>query len=191
MSEAIHIPVGKYHALIDTSDAPLVNQYNWSPMETRGLIYALASKSGRDKNLYMHRLIMGEPDGKSVDHINRNPLDNRRRNLRVVGQRKNIANAGEFSHNTSGYRGVTKFRNGWRAQTKYRNNGFHYHVSTKSYKTPIEAALVRDEMMRLIHGKIVFENFPGIKPPKYAKDEANRVVSRLWERIEIKTAKAA
>lgn len=47
------------------------------------------------KNQYIHRLITNCPDGKVVDHINRNTLDNRRVNLRVVSKSANMFNQEE------------------------------------------------------------------------------------------------
>lgn len=40
--------------------------------------------TGQCRAVYLHRHITSAPRGKYVDHINRNPLDNRSRNLRVV-----------------------------------------------------------------------------------------------------------
>lgn len=59
------------------------------------------------KHAYLHRLIMGceKGDGKTVDHINRNKLDNRRENLRIVTKAKNQVNVKRTS-NTFGVRGV-------------------------------------------------------------------------------------
>ncbi len=48
------------------------------------------------------------PNDKTVvDHINHNPFDNRRQNLRVVSIKVNIENRGKLNrNNSSGYRGV-------------------------------------------------------------------------------------
>jgi len=44
------------------------------------------------KSVRLHRMIMGEPQGMEVDHINRNTMDNRRVNLRVVTKTENLKN---------------------------------------------------------------------------------------------------
>jgi hypothetical protein len=45
-------------------------------------------------------------DGKSVDHINGNPLDNRRENLRICTQQENSWNQRKRRTNTCGFKGV-------------------------------------------------------------------------------------
>ncbi len=140
--------------LLNKYDYEKVSKYHWHTFEYRGLWYATTSING--KTVYMHRLIMDAPDGTYVDHKNRNGLDNRRRNLRVTNQSTNIANAGMFSHNTSGYRGVVWFRGYWRAQLKFHKT----IVQSGGYADPKLCALIRDEMARRLHGSTTFINLP-------------------------------
>ena len=63
-------------------------------------------------NKLLHRIIMDAPDDKMVDHINGNPLDNRRENLRLCSNQENNRNKGKKSDNTSGFKGVS-----WSKQT--------------------------------------------------------------------------
>lgn len=77
----------------------------------------------------MHRVIMELPEGCKdvVDHLNHNPLDNRKNNLRVTTQGKNCYNKSKQSNNTSGCPGVTfdKSKNKWVAFISYaRKNIF-------------------------------------------------------------------
>ena len=68
-----------------------------------------------------------------IDHINRNPVDNRRSNLRVVSH---IINC----HNKSGQHGICKTACGkkWRARLMYNHKEYSVHCATKE-----EAALKR------------------------------------------------
>ena len=73
----------------------------------------------RGKPIRLHRLILGLEEGDKiwVDHRNRNGLDNRRENLRLVTPSQNAQNTGVTSRTTSGVRGVTyeRPRKRWRA----------------------------------------------------------------------------
>lgn len=50
------------------------------------------------------------PDGLVIDHINRNPLDNRLDNLRACTHQENLFNRNVPKHNTSGVVGVSLFK---------------------------------------------------------------------------------
>lgn len=55
------------------------------------------------KQVYLHRLILGNLcDGFKVDHINRNPLDCRKENLRIVTDAENSRNT-RRAHNHEVY----------------------------------------------------------------------------------------
>ena len=78
-----------------------------------------------------HRLawfyMCGEWPKLNIDHINRNPSDNRLVNLRDVTQKQNLQNAGKRSDNTSGHPGVSwyKQRSKWRARIKHNQKNIH------------------------------------------------------------------
>lgn len=76
-------------------------------------------------NYYNHRLVWYIhngliPKNKYVDHINRNRMDNRIENLRLVSFTGNTQNASIRSDNSSGVRGVSWFSptKKWRARIK-------------------------------------------------------------------------
>ena len=83
----------------------LVDEPDWHRL--RHAAWGIASKgyvSGRyeRKRQYLHRVVCGLqpgqrwPDGSRIviDHLNRDPLDNRRANLRICTQKDNCANRG-------------------------------------------------------------------------------------------------
>lgn len=97
-------------ALIDDEDAALVDGHSW---HLSGPGYAAAKIKG--KEVYLHRLLTGATKGQEVDHINRDRLDNRRANLRLVDHLTNMQNTGSRDGSTSRYRGVSwhKERRKW------------------------------------------------------------------------------
>lgn len=90
----------------------------------------------------LHRLIMGlgRNDHRQVDHINRNPLDNRRENLRVVSASENQFNKRLlFRNNTSGYKGVSLHKKSGRYSAFIQENGKRRWLGY-SFKTAEDAA---------------------------------------------------
>lgn len=81
---------------IDESDAGLVEQFHWCLSGARGRDYAVGYRKDAPRKgqslVYLHRLLTGAPRGAIVDHINGDPLDNRRVNLRMCSQSDNVMN---------------------------------------------------------------------------------------------------
>lgn len=77
---------------------------------------------GFEGRIYLaHRLIWLMVYGVSprvIDHINRDPSDNRLTNLRAVTQRENLMNVGLRKDNKSGVRGVFLWNGKWRARQR-------------------------------------------------------------------------
>lgn len=86
----------------DPEDEDLFKSRKWRIHRSSG--YLCAKING--KFVYFHRAVLGFPNG-IVDHINRNKLDNRKKNLRVVCRHINAVNRDIQKNNTSGYRGVS------------------------------------------------------------------------------------
>ena len=111
------IPITKgRETIVDDEDYDYLNQWKWHAKEE----YVQRSFD----RMLMHRLLVGAKKGDIVDHINRNPLDNRRKNLRIVTQQQNCFNRSIQCNSTSGFQGVTlrkdrkNFKRPWRAAIK-------------------------------------------------------------------------
>jgi hypothetical protein len=78
--------------LIDKDDEARVQEHHWYTVTNCNYIGTGVCINGKKKTLYLHNFIMNRLDfsGKgvkeSVDHINRNGLDNRKANLRIASQ---------------------------------------------------------------------------------------------------------
>lgn len=89
----------------------------------------------KKKNVPMHRWMLGITDPRIiVDHINRNRLDCRKSNLRIVTPRQNSCNQGMFTTNKTGYKGVY-----------YANGAQRYEVKIGYYGRRIRLGSARNE----------------------------------------------
>ena len=115
---------------------------------------------------------MGAKKGEYIDHINHDGLDNRKENLRLVSQTENLANARLADNNTSGYRGVIRYRGKWKAQVKYHQRLMQSNeIIDKHF-----AAQVRDAMAYALFGNIAFFNLPKEQVSNKAVAEAERLL---------------
>jgi hypothetical protein len=106
------LPCGKT-LLFDAADEQLVLAHKWHMVNGYVQTETGSRKAGNRKMHRLHRMILQAQNGELVDHINRNPLDNRRSNLRIANKSQNGMNRGMQANNTSGFKGVSK---------NYKNN---------------------------------------------------------------------
>jgi hypothetical protein len=92
------------HFIIDKVDLEKVKEYCWYKNSEN---YVRSSSNGNTNTIGLHNLIMNPPEGYFVDHIDRNPLNNRRENLRICNKNENSFNRGIRSDSSSGVKGVT------------------------------------------------------------------------------------
>jgi hypothetical protein len=108
--------------VIDTADLPLVLDFigsnTWSILDSNipGKYYAYTGIKSKRSGL-LHRVIMGWPDKLTVDHINRDRLDNRRANLRNVTLKENCNNCIPKRPCGKGY-GFDKMTGKWRVRVR-------------------------------------------------------------------------
>lgn len=136
--KGIKLTKGKV-ALVDHEDYEYLSQWKW--YFNGG--YAVR---GCPKRILMHRLIAKTPDGFDTDHINRNKLDNRKANLRVVSRSQNLLNVNPRKDNKSGYVGIfwnSKNKN-WRSTISFAGRRFE----VGSFSSLYQAVCARKEAER-------------------------------------------
>jgi hypothetical protein len=96
---------------VSDEDYEMLANYRWrySPSrgEEHGYVCTDMKVDGKYRIVLMHRFLMQTPKGMETDHINRNKLDNRRENLRIVTRQQNQWNKGLPGNNKSGFLGVS------------------------------------------------------------------------------------
>jgi hypothetical protein len=159
---AIHrsVPVaGGSVAWVDQCDYSRIAALKWC-RHSQGYPVRGVGPRGHMRVVAMHHHVMQTVAGQRVDHINRNPLDNRRRNLRLCTHAENNRNKRMRSDNTSGYRGVIRDgrRGHWRAVIG--SDGEHHYLG--SFRGAKDAARAYDAAALVLHGSFASLNFPEV-----------------------------
>lgn len=147
----IHIEskYGKKIALIDTEDIHKLNK-----VET---IHVAKTQKNKDyfavicrinkKSITLSRLLMNPTNtGEIVDHKNRNPLDNRSFNLRIVTHDENMRNRDAQHNSKSGIGGIGWEKEKWRVRFWYKKKRYHLGY----FETLEEAKEVKDKFMETL-----------------------------------------
>lgn len=136
-------------SMVSKHHRELIENYKWyrKPYPNRYTDYVLArDKNGKHLRLHAliaERLLGKAPDGMTVDHKNRDGLDNRDENLSYKDQTFQNYNQRMHRNNKSGVKGVSWSNLGsgyWAAQLRYKNIKLHKHfkifedaVATRTY----------------------------------------------------------
>ena len=154
---------------VDDDVFELLRKIRWSVRKRQGRRYGYdaihdSRIRGTPKHFFinMARLITNAPPHLQVDHINRNPLDNCRENLRLVTNSQNQMNSKLSSNNKSGFKGVYYQYNTnpgakskrWRAFIQIEEKKSHIGY----FRTPEEAARAYDAAAINHYGEYALTN---------------------------------
>jgi len=137
--------------LIDESDSEVVGVCSWRVAIGKRDSYAYVRGfpfRGTNKSVRLHKFLLGTD--QMVDHINRNGLDNRRSNLRIITQSQNMANRKMHKNKTIPFKGVTAFGSRFSATCQGKRIG--------TFETAIEAALAYDAAAKVAFGEYAATN---------------------------------
>ena len=151
-----------YYALVDECDFERLNRHKWQVNVRNGRPRQAGRTERRNQKsryLTMHRVIMNPPKHMIVDHINRNPLDNRRANLRLSTPQQNSWNR-SCPRNSKGskYTGVSLDRDGQKWRVRIVIDGESRFLGY--YDDEKAAAMAFDKAARKHRGQFAFQNFP-------------------------------
>lgn len=138
--------------IFDKEDTPLVESRNWW-IGSDG--YVIGSDGKR--SVRFHRLVMNVSPSSVVDHINGDPKDCRKCNLRIVSQHQNCMNHSLNKNSTTGYKGVC-------FDKRYQKYFAHIHPNRKMvflgyFDSPVDAALAYDRAASFYFGEYAKLNF--------------------------------
>ena len=128
-------------AIIDLEDVEKCSQYKWHTRRAKGdTLYVITSLKGEgNKKIHLHRFVLDYDGPLDVDHVNRNGLDNRKCNLKIVEHKRNSAN--------NKHAGIYKVKSG-RYRASCTRNYKSIYIGT--YDTYEEAAAARAAFIQKI-----------------------------------------
>ena len=148
-------------AIVDAADYESLAQYNWYALGSERTGFYAARRAGSHLRL-MHRVLMNPPEGMVVDHINGNPCDNRRSNLRICTPEQNAYNRRMHRNTSSRFKGVSFHRSSGKWIASICCGGKWMYLG--SFDDEIEAAKAYDRKARELFGEFAYLNFPDVLP---------------------------
>lgn len=140
------------HFFIDLADLEFISKYSFrvNPNRNSWRVETSITVNGKLKNFSLGRLFLNFPEGHYADHIDRNPLNNRRNNIRISTPSQNSFNSSKFTRaTTSKYKGVCyhKHKKLWIASVSANKKRYHLGY----FKNEIDAANAYDLKAKELH----------------------------------------
>lgn len=138
-------------AVVDDEDFDRVKNIPWH-LNGYGNSSCYVIGSQKSQRIILHRFLMNAPRGTVVDHINGNPLDNRKENLRLCTIEQNARN----TRTKKECRGVIE--RGDRFEARYYPKGVYKRIGL--FDTREEALRAYDATVIKERGEFAPLNFP-------------------------------
>jgi hypothetical protein len=149
-----------YEAIVDDEDFEYLSRYKWYAHSNLGGNHRPARRTkvreGRKVRFLVHH-IMPPREGLVVDHINGDPWDNRRANLRYCTHEQNMRNRKKHGGSCKApYKGVARVGRRFRAAIQAGGP----QIIVYGFQTAEEAAREYDRLALQLHGEFARLNFP-------------------------------
>ena len=138
--------------IIDTDQLPKFKYHKWRMSHSHVVTGLPSKKTQREASWVVLDLDNRDRTGIVVDHIDGNPLNNKKSNLRICQQKENVMNKSFMSNNTSGFIGVSYRKNIDRYDPEIRRNNVRCHLG---YCKTLEEGVYK----RYIAEQLVFKEF--------------------------------
>jgi len=161
------IPLTKgFTATVDDADFDSIGGHRWCALVGKRAdgslrVYAARRKPKAEGGKFelLHRRLMQPAHGQEVDHIDGNPLNNTRGNMRFASHRENLLNmrARTAEQSSSAFKGVSWYRKDKRWAAKIMAHGRTRHLGM--FKDEQQAARAYDAAAMEMFGEFAKLNF--------------------------------
>ena len=156
---------GYRNVFIDKDDYEKVKNIRWHIDKGRNTFYCKGHL--KNKNIKLHKFILDYKGSMFIDHINRNGLDNRKANLRLIdnsiNQKNRKSNSKIFPNVT--YRidknGKARFVVYWKENGNRKSKS--YSIEKHGYRKALNKAIIKSIKERKKNGYIVEERIVKVK----------------------------
>jgi len=152
-------------ALVDDEDYEELSQHKWCAHWGGCCFYATRTviENGVRRVVPMQRAILkGISKDVSIDHANRDGLDNQKKNLRACSAADNSHNQIKYRTNSTGYKGVTIHKKSDKFQAQIKINNHNVYLGL--FADPIDAAFAYSVAAILLHGEFARTSFQEVAP---------------------------
>ena len=154
MAKEIILTHGKV-AIVDDEDFDYLNQFKWLANKQKNDKFYVGRNipvsNKKQSKIWMHRFIMNPEKGMVIDHLDGNPLNNQKNNLRICTHAENMRNSKIPKNNTSGFKGVSFVKKHNTYESSIRINNIKIYLGY--YIDPKDAAKAYNDAALKYHGE--------------------------------------
>lgn len=170
-----------YIVYLDDQDKDIINMPGWYIQKEENsnsrTNYVKHDQYGR-----LHRYLLGLTDNTIlIDHIDRNGLNNQRKNLRIVSCSKNKRNANTYDRNKFHFNGISfekpKGNRTWRIKVSYSDNNYNEKDKRYSQKTKSFGPSSGDNFNECLRKAVLFR-IQKMKEFDYIIDERSETIEK-------------